>query len=292
MKTLFTRFMIMNQAGDGGAGGGAGAGGAASGAGTPPPTTTNDWTTGLTDEHKGYAQLKGFKDPASVIDSYRNLEKHMGAPKERLMVLPEKADDVEAWKQIHNRLGRPEKPEGYQFKLADEAGGEKLSSFLRNQFHELGITTKQAESLMTKYGEFFTSEVTETNTAMQTELLNQQTALKTQWGSAHDQNINIAKKAAMAFGLDAPTIDKMEAALGYDGVMKHLYAIGSKIGEDKFVAGGNGQGFGGQILTPEAAQVRITELKSDKAFFDKLNAKDQESLNLWNKLHAQAYPSN
>lgn len=256
---------------------------------TPTPAPTNDWTTGLSDEYKGFVQTKGFKDPSSVIESYRNLEKHLGIPKERLLTLPENMEDANSLNAIFDKLGRPSKSDEYSFQVAEEAGGEEFGKFLKGLFHESGLTKKQAETIMTKYGEYFTGEVTKTQTQMQAEFDRQTQALKTEWGAAHDQNINVAKKAAVAFKLDAGTIDKLEAALGYDGVMKFLHNVGSKIGEDSFVGGNPGQG-GGNIHTPEAAKYKISELTKDPAFGKRLLDGDVAAKTEWEALHKQAYP--
>ena len=91
----------VGQGGDGGAG----AGNTGAGAGAPA-----DWTSGFNDELKGYVTSKGFKDPASVLESYRNSESLIGKLKgvgsDRIIGLPEKADAPE-WKDNWNKLGTP-----------------------------------------------------------------------------------------------------------------------------------------------------------------------------------------
>ncbi len=256
--------------------------------GNAAPQNQTDWTTNLPDDFKNYVQTKGFKDPHAVLDSYRNLEKLMGAPKERLLTLPEN-DDVEAWKPIYDRLGRPAKPEEYNFKLPEEAGGEKLTGFLRSQFHELGLSKKQGEELMKRYQDHFTNEVKDIETQMQANLDNDQKALQKEWGAAHQQNLNIAAKAAQAFGLEAETIDKLEAAMGYSGVMKFLHNVGARLGEGKFEGPRNGGGGNG-VLSPEQAQAKIRELNTDASYRQKLLDGDVKIKAEWDRLHAQAYP--
>src|SRR4051812_22872278 len=63
------------------------------------------WYGGVADaELRGFAELKGWKSPDDALVSYRNLEKLQGVPPERLLKLPEKADDP-AWSEIHGKLG-------------------------------------------------------------------------------------------------------------------------------------------------------------------------------------------
>lgn len=250
---------------------------------------SNDWTSGLNPESKGYVETKGFKDPGSVIESYRNLEKLMGVPRERLVTIPEKDDDVDGWKNVYDKFGRPSRPDDYKLELPKEFGDEKFTGFLKNTFHELGLSKKQGETLMAKYGEYFGSQVSETKAEMEAAFTADQNALKKEWGAALDQNTQLAKRAATAFGMDAKTIDKLEMALGYSGVMKFMHTLGSKLGESNFVSGeGNGGNFG--ALTPAGAQSRINALKSDPTFVSKYLAKDGQAMAEMERLQKWANP--
>lgn len=291
----FERF-LMNGAGDGGAGGGGAAGGTtppAGGAGTTPPAAppVNDWTSGLNDEYKGFVQTKGFKDPSSVLESYRNLEKLMGAPRERLFTIPDKEDDKVGWDNVYSRLGRPAEAKDYNVQLSPEAGTPEFTDFIKNAFHELGITKKQGETLMAKYGEFFNGQVQKTEADMKIQSDAQVNALKKEWGAAFNQNIQVAKSAANAFGFDAPKIDALEAALGYDGVMKFLADLGTKVGPHQFVDGGRMGNSGGQAYTPAAAQAQIRELRADPEFVRRYTSGDVEAKSKMELLHKYAYPS-
>lgn len=292
---MFKRFglerFLMNEGGAPAAGGGGAtppaAPPAASPAASPAPS---DWTSGLNDDFKGFVQTKGFKDPQSALESYRNLEKLMGAPRERLLTIPEKDDDKVGWDNVHSRLGRPADPKEYKFELSPEAATPEFNDFIRNAFHELGITKKQGETLMTKYGEFFGQEVSKTHAEMQVQSDNQAKALKKEWGGAYDQNLQVAKNAATAFGFDGVKIDAMEAALGYDGVMKFLHDLGTKIGPHQFISGGNSNG-GKQAFTPAGAQARIKELKADASFVSRYTKGDIEAKKEMEMLHSYAYPT-
>ncbi len=286
----FRRELLLNAAGEAG-GAGAGAPGAA-GTGAPAPGAAapapSDWTSGLNDTSKNYVTTKGFKDPGAVIDSYINLEKLMGAPKERLITLPE-TDDAEAWKPIYDRLGRPAKAEEYGGDLGEEVGGKEVSEFLKNQFLELGISKKQGEALIKKYGEHFDGQLQATKAEMSQKLVQEQDGLKKEWGAAFQQNINLASKAAHQFGLDAAKIDALEGALGYAGVMKFMHSLGAKVGESSFVAGN--AGGGPTMLTPDMAKAQIETLKKDSAHGAKLLANDVATKSEWDRLHAMAYPT-
>lgn len=246
-----------------------------------PPS--GDWTSGLSDELKNFVQTKGFKDPTSVLDSYRNFEKLMGAPKERLMTLPEKADDP-AWGDVYKRLGRPEKPEDYSLEKFKGEGNEELVKWARGAFHEMNLTAAQAE----KFAEKWAGLVQERNDAsvksVQEKLAAQEASLKKEWGQAYEQKVKGAKAAAEAFGMNVDQINALERALGYDGVFKFLDSIQTKIGEGNFTAGDKkGGGFG--ALSPGQAQARINDLMQDEAFSNRYLNGDMEAKAEMDRLH-------
>src|SRR3990167_3081868 len=85
---------------------------------TQDTTTTPAWTDGLPQETLGFVEKKGWKGNADVITSYQNLEKLQGVPAERIIKLPEKLEGTEM-DVIYNRLGRPEKPDGYKIPVPE-----------------------------------------------------------------------------------------------------------------------------------------------------------------------------
>ncbi len=260
--------------------------GAGSGSGdTNPPS----WLNSLNPDLKGYVENKGFKEPATVVESYRNLEKLIGVPQERLLKLPEKEDDP-AWGEIFNRLGRPTKAEEYAIKAPDGSENE-LTKWAKGAFHELGITAKQAEKLVNKWNELQGTQTAAKEEAKVAESVAQEAALKKKWGAAYDHNLKVAKLAAIEFGLDAKAVDKLQDAIGYDGALSLLHTIGARVGEGHFVTGDTrGHGFANAPLSPDAAKNKITSLKQDTAFVQKYNAGDAAAREEMTRLHQWAYP--
>lgn len=250
----------------------------------PAPQAPSDWTTGFNDDLKGYVQNKGFKDPSTVVDSYRNLEKLLGA-KEKLVRLPDKDDDMEGWNGVYQKLGRPEKPEDYGFKMQDEAFGK----WAQGTFHELGLSAKQAEKLVEKWNGFAEGTLKTKTESYQQKLNQEAESLKKEWGAAYDQQIAVAKRAAQGLGVSPEQIDGLEQVMGFAGVMKFMSSLGSKLGEGKFVGSDSGQtGFG--TLTPEAAKNRIQTLRQDPGFVDRYIKGDAAAREEMDKLHRWANP--
>lgn len=267
------------------------------GSGIPNPgASTNDWTSSLNPEIKGYVQAKGFKDVGAIADSYRNLEKLLGAGPDKLLKLPEKADAPE-WNDIYYKLGKPQDSANYKIPVPEGQQEDKqFTDFVRKTFHDANLTAEQAEKVATKWNEFTSERLgAATKESQAATLMKQQTEkanLQNEWGKAFDQNVNIAREATRAFGIKPETLDKLEGAMGFPELMKFMHNIGTRLGhEGKFVEGTSGQnsnGFG--ALTPEVAQNKIAELKADKEFVQRMWTGDTKAKAEWTRLHEFAFP--
>lgn len=252
---------------------------AANPAGIPAPT---DWHAGLSDDLKGYVSTKGFKDPASVVDSYRNLEKLIGV-KEKLLQVPDNLGDEKAMADVWKRLGRPEKAEEYGIK----AENEKLGKWYAETAHKLGLNRNQAEALFKSFDEYAKAEAMEIENqtkANSEKLVNE---LKTKWGAAYEQNLAVAQSAAKQFGITPEQVSQLETVMGFQPVMELLNNIGAKIGEPDFVGGTGAKGFGTKVLPPAQARERINQLMQDSEWSKRyingdMQARNEfENLNKW-----------
>jgi hypothetical protein len=80
----------------------------------------------------------------------------------------------------------------------------------------------------------------------------------------------------------------MEGALGTKGMLQFFAKIGKGMGEDSFVDGSNGGKFG---MSPEAARVRINQLKGDPTWSSKYLSGDADAKAELEKLMRSGYPS-
>lgn len=268
--------------GQGSAGAGNPAGGESAGAGNA--AAGGAWFDSFADNDlKGWVSNKGFKDPAVAMDSYRNLEKLMGADKAgRTVVLPSKWDDPNEAGAFYDKLGRPKTPDLY--KLPDGADAD-FGKWAQSTFHEAGLTDRQAALVMEKWGGLVQGKTAATAEAKAAALAADRETLGKEWGAAHDAKVATAKAAAKTFGFDAPTIDKLEDALGYAGLMKFMAGLGEKIGEAPAV---NGDGSSGGPATPAGARSEIKTLSADAGFRAKLAAGDAEAVAKWTRLNMHA----
>lgn len=265
----------------------------AAGGGSPPPAAAGDWTAGLSETTRGFVQTRGFKDPGQLAESYVNLEKLMGVPKDRLLKLPENDADVEGFNQVYNRLGRPEKPDNYKIPMPEKGGDPKLAEFAKTMFHEAGLTQKQAEKVGAKWNEYNAGIAKTNGEAHLAKVQQEEGALKSEWGAAFEQNIEIGRRAAQKFGVDGATIDKLEAVMGFAGVIKLFHQLGSGTGvshEGSFVGANNGSGGFGNVLTPAQAKYQIEARRQDGDFVRRYTSGDLAAKEEMSRLHSMAYP--
>lgn len=265
-------------------------------AASAPAPTTNDinpgaWMAGFNEDLKGYASTKGWKDPGQLAESYRNLEKLAGVPQDRLMKLPEKFYDdagklTAEGRAIYERLGTPKDAKDYDLKVPETGGDPKLMEHFKTVFHDAGVPKNVAEKIVGSWNEYQGKAVEATKAQAVEAFKQSEIKLKSDWGMAFDQNVNIAKEAVRALGVSAEQINAISSQLGHDATMKLFHKFGSAVGESTFVTGRPT----GTMLEPASAKARISALKSDKAFAARLMSKDASATSEWESLHQQAYP--
>jgi hypothetical protein len=241
--------------------GSAPAGNPAPGAGGESGTGDQPWYGTIADDGlRGYAQTKGFKDPAAVLESYRNFEKLQGVPQDRLLKLPEKDDDP-AWGDIYGKLGRPSDPTGYQLQFE---GDSALADRFAKTFHEAGISKSQAARLNTEWNAYV-QELIEGDERERAQRSGAELAeLRGKWGAKFDENAELGRRAAREFGVAEDDFKQLEAALGTAKSLELFQRIGSRLGEAKsFDAGAGGGASNGFSMTPEQARARMEELRRD-----------------------------
>lgn len=227
---------------------------AAAPTGEPAATTEAQasWLEGLGD-HKGYAETKGWKDPAAAVESYRNLEKLRGVPAERLMTLPEDMTADGALDTVWDRLGRPEAADKYTNALG-ETFADGTFKDAAAKAHALGMTDKQFAGMQ----EWLKGTTEGIETARREEI---DGAFK-DWSEANPQALQNVKRLTAAVGIDDVTMDK---ALNGDkaGLFDMLGKVAARMGESRVVQGEGDPQFG---MSPAAAKAKIEQLLADKTF--------------------------
>lgn len=228
------------------------------------------WLPDATPEVAGYVQNKAWQSPADMLSSYQNLEKVFGAEKAgRTAVIPSD-DDVEGWTKLHAKLGRPEQANGYELPVpegADKAFSEQAAAW----FHEAGLSKKAAQHITAKWNEHMTQAAQAMAQAEEQKLQAEHQALERDWGAGDAAAVNreMARRAAVALGLDEQAIDALQKASGFSKTMKALAKVGEMLGERPAAGFGGSTGF---AMTPEAARSKKESLMADKEFREKAMA--------------------
>lgn len=263
------------------------AGGGAAAAAAAAPAT--DWTTGLPELDVGYVQNKGWKSPADALNSYRNLEKHIGVSPDQLIRLPKadasEAEATAAMNSLYDRLGRPATPDGYKIEIPKEHGSPEFAKGAADAFHKAGLSDKQAKAV-TDFFNGFASETLKTRGAEYEAKVEQgRTNLKKDWGAAFDENSRQARTAVKEFVTDPKIIDAIESVVGYDGCLKFFQSLGSKIGTDpRFHTGGTSANPNAP-MTPAAAKAKLAELRADAGWVKKWASGDASARAEVNRLN-------
>ena len=205
---------------------------------------------------------KAWKAPADAVKSYRELEKFVGADKAgRAVVLP--TDDTpEAWAPIYDRLGRPKSPADYGLKV--EPGSDtKFLDAATAKFHSLGLNTRQAAELAQWYSSFSAEHGSAAEAAEQAALEAEHQQLARDWGTGPEaaMRTELAKRAAVALGLDEAAIDALQKVAGYSKTMKAIAKVGDMLREH----GAEGmEELGSFTQTPEGAKAKRATLMADR----------------------------
>ena len=91
--------------------------------------------------------------------------------------------------------------------------------------------------------------------------------LRKDWGNQYDANRELARRAFTTYAEKAglgDAVQHLEAVMGIPSVVKLLHSIAASSGEASFKDGGAGDRGGSAVLTPQAANQRIAQLRADK----------------------------
>lgn len=227
------------------------------------------WLPGADPDTTAYVSAKGWNDPAAAVTSYRNLEKLFGADRAGHTVqVPSEGADDNTLNAFYTKIGRPGSVDKYSVKAKDISGmPEDVAKSLVDVAFKEGLTDRQVKAIANWNNETGKTLGAKLQQDAVIQLGTQKQALAVEWGAALEKNLQIAKEATAKLGWNKEQISAMEIGLGFDGVMKLAYQLGTKVGEGTFVAGDAGRGSNESgVMAPADAQKSLDELKNDKQF--------------------------
>ena len=260
------------------------------------------WHTALPEDMRSapaLAQIKG-KDWTEagpvLVKNYLEAQKLIGVDK---IAKPQKHWGDKEWSELYTALGRPEKPDGYKFgEIKLEEGllfDETKMAKVREQFHKLGLTPKQAEGMLQYYTGILNETVVGERTQAQQSRINAETKLKQELGGDDKYRIAVDMANSLVTRFGSPELAEFFKANPNMGnnpeVVKFLHKIAGAMSEDTARGAGGGPNL---VSNKTSASQEIVRLTSDKEFQEALNKRDhpghKEAVARWQHLFTVMHP--
>ncbi len=188
----------------------------------------------FSDEDFSYISNKGFKTPADLLKSYRELEKAYSSK----VSIP-KDGDKEGFDKLYLKLGMPQDVDGFDIDFLEQ--DRELGNQFKQVCLENNILPSSAKAL---YDWYVKSRDVAENENAQNWARNSELEMKDmeeQWGANAKKNMELMKRGIRMVSLDEDVIDNMEKALGTRQMMETFCRLGEAVSEDNPVAfGGDG----------------------------------------------------
>lgn len=217
---------------------------------------SDGWVDKLPEGLRGEASLRVIPDLPTLASTYVSTKKMVGAKALEMPGEGAPAEQVAAWRKLHNA---PEAPEGYLGEaktLRPDAVPEALWDKSKDAkwagiFHKHSLPPAAVQDIINEYAADIKGGLENNAEAEKAFLIAEGDKLKQAWGADAEANANIAKRMALTMGLE-PTNPIFQNA---DVVM--AFAKASKLfSEDKLVTGDPASALGGSI------QERISDITS------------------------------
>lgn len=252
--------------------------------GDPNVESAKSWIDSLPEDLRGNESLKKFKGIDNLAKSYVELEKHVGGT----IKIPQDTAKPEEWDAFYNKIGRPEKPEGYGFvKPENLPAGVEWSDEMAGAFsalaHKNGLTKHQANELIG----FWTGLVTKQAEGFWTSEKGM-AALETSFNKNEDQINKVVSSAQRTIKelADDDLVKVLdETGLGnHPAVLKFLAKVGDLFDEDTLP---ENFGPGSTGMSVNEAKAEIAAIRNDRKH--PWHKGDQESVNHMNRLYEAAF---
>lgn len=257
------------------------------------PMTLDKWRDALPDDIKGSPSLEGVEDVQTLAKRFIDTKRMVGA---NTVKIPGKEASQEEWAQFYTKLGRPESSDKYEMPKEGLPEGfepnEGRLTAMREAAHRVGLTAQQFAALARADAEYMETEKAAFGEKMTQTQQESIAGLKKEWGSAFDQNLDLAKRAVRHFGGDDLVKELDDSGMGnHPTLAKAMAKIGRMIAEDEIVGGGRNQQFS---RTPGEAKSQITQLYANKDFMAAYttphNPGHKDAVEKMRQLMAEAHP--
>lgn len=226
------------------------------------------WAAGLqAEENRALVEAKQWATPDDAVKSYRELETHAS----KGLRMPGEDATAEDWNAFYSKLGRPEKPEGYELKLNTETVptdfpyDEASAVEFRNWAHEAGLTPKQAQTLHDK---FVGQQAGQLGTMREVAAKREGDAhrdIVREWGDpetpSYKQNVELAGRAIAQLGLKQALVES--GAISSEGAIRHpaIAMAMAKVGKELYAEDSMATNANGALSNPfsDGANFNLTK---------------------------------
>lgn len=192
----------------------------------------------IPESFKEEKSLQNFNNMEDFVKSYLHAQKMVGANK---IPVPNKYATEDDWKEVYDKLGRPETPDGYKYSFKeDEVDPNQLKSF-NETAHKIGLLPQQAEALIKYYNDMNVAQNEGLEKKADEIQFQVETELKNEYGPKFNKVMEDAKAlASNTLGSDFlnNTILKDGSRLGDNPqIIKMFVGLSEKLSEDQLVQG-------------------------------------------------------
>jgi hypothetical protein len=240
------------------------------------------WTDGLEPGIKEHPSLKNFKSPADLAKSWVGAQKLIGADKVPLLNDKSTPEERDAF---FNKIGRPEKVEGYKFEPFPEGlGNADREARFSNFAHKEGFTNTQANNARKFWAEEMQAEMGQMGEQTAEQQKATETELRKEWGMSFQTKMTTANKVFSSFS--EATQAKLTKAFGNDpDIIRDLAKHGSRFSEAGIVGEANKDFF-----SPQEAEAEIAKMKSNPAYLNGQHPEHKLAVARMTALFKMAHP--
>ncbi|MGI9503111.1 MAG: hypothetical protein ACR2RE_08675 [Geminicoccaceae bacterium] len=226
----------------------------------------DNWKEAVEEGVRGHESLASINSVPDLAKSFVHAQKLIRADKAgQTVVLPGESATDEDRNAFYSAIGRPVEAKDYQIEVPEGLQrNEKFEGGFREAAHKAGLSNAQVKELSGFWHEHLAGQVKEAGEASEAQASDNEGALKTKWGNATEQNIELARRAARSFDIDGETLDSLQSKVGYVKTMEVFQKLGELTGKEDDTATERRGGFG--PMTPDAAKNAIDAKLRDPDF--------------------------
>lgn len=267
------------------------------GGGADAAGSTGDWKDGISDtDLRGSTQIAGYTSIDELVKGHNAHQSMVG--RDRVVIPADDASDADK-STFYGKLGRPDAATDYKFNEiegmdASMVPADTVAGY-QSEAHRLGLSQRQAAGLH----DWFMKDAQSSNQSITDGIASNNAAndeaLKTEWGDAYGEKMDLAKVAVKEFGGDELKAAMDETGLGNDPRMIKAFAkIGRSMSDDKLYGSGGDAGQGYK-QSPSEANSEISALLGNAEFLaqyqDSQSPGHSGAVEKMRKLHEAANPA-